>query len=772
MALEQNSNVNVLKLGYNSLEDDGVEILAPLLSEHVSLESVDLGFNNVRDAGCRALVDAIPADGRAWTLYLAGNLIGEDGAGAIADMIRRRCCVRKLNLTGNRLGPGGVAVIVDAIIEDECNRNASRDSNSNHDNNDKSNNTGAVDGAGDATMNGTSSASGSCMSKASGTTTSSGAPFSGIEELLLGGTRMGPGGCEAISRLVGRSASLRTLDLSNCSIGDEEMSVIATSIKSNRTSLPLESLQLSFNRITCRGMEHLSNAIWGSRTLKELHLDNNEIGDNGAQLVAAVVPFVRTLETLNVGFNKIKSSGMKLLMKAVSESKSILNLSVSGNSIDTASAQFTAYALAHSTSLQSVSFDHCSISKEAQRHIVAGIVSNRRTGLREIRGFDVGPIIVTLGFPAVMEHWNNEHVINFIHLMWERRPGGMDVDKADEKELDPLNFLDANGASSSSAKPAPLEAHAVVEIANKTFESLVQEGVDVFTRRPRNPEEDSHVGSAGQDDGDSDSSMEPMPTRQNHSFVAAPEESSKSTGPDPSRKKRIVEWLCSNIQHLNKLSQKPFSSAELWHLHQHFFTPVVNESGGSVAPSPNPSAEPLAVTFSSVPEVSRSSSSTSHGASFPESTDTDPSSKSSPNGITSLPMLKRKVSYRFLGEAAVAATAPRLDLACRRASHTANATSVSMLIEGSPAFHSLPPKNKRARRNRTRISFLPRVKAKLDSLLDVCHEKALVTMRQLYYVEQAILKGEVNPIDPKRTSRTHLCGEFATDAEMIVVDMI
>jgi hypothetical protein len=95
-----------------------------------------------------------------------------------------------------------------------------------------------------------------------------------------------------------------------------------------------------------------------------------------------------------------------------------------------------------------------------------------------------------------------------------------------------------------------------------------------------------------------------------------------------------------------------------------------------------------------------------------------------------------------------------------------------MMIETGPTGHTMPPKTKRARRNRSRISFLPRVKAKLDSSLDVCHEKALVTMRQLYYVEQAILSGQVNPVDPITTSRTHLCGDFATDAEMIVCDMI
>jgi len=67
---------------------------------------------------------------------------------------------------------------------------------------------------------------------------------------------------------------------------------------------------------------------------------------------------------------------------------------------------------------------------------------------------------------------------------------------------------------------------------------------------------------------------------------------------------------------------------------------------------------------------------------------------------------------------------------------------------------------------------LPRIKQKLDSYLDLCHEKALVTMRQLYFVEQAILRGEINPTDTTMSPRTHLCGILASEAEMIIVDMM
>lgn len=742
MALLQNSQLAVLKLGYNNLGDEGVSILATGICQHSSLQSLDLGFNNIGDEGCRELATAIATSGNLLTLYLAGNLIGEDGAMAIADLIRQCGSLQKLYLTGNELGPEGVKAIVVAILEDEMSRFNDHDK--------------AFEEKADDTSN-----QSAC----------------GIEQLFLGGTGIGPSGCHAVARLLARTCRLRVLSLPNCEIGDEALAQFASSIKENREGLPLESLQLSFNRITCRGIEALANAIWGSSTLRELLLDNNEIGNRGCQQLAAVIPYVKTLETLNVGFNTIEPSGIKLLMKAVAETQSLASLSVSGNKIDNAAAKAVAYGLAYNRSLVSLSLVHCSIGHDAKRHITAGVVSNCHLALRQLTGFELGPVTVTLGFPAALEHWNNDQILNFIHLMWDKSRGDVTASE-EEKKMDPLHFLDEPIAF----KAAPVDANVVVEVAKKAFAALVSDGVDVFSRRAKdlNDHESPIAGdsivveSRGEDvltdEGQSESSLEPMPTHKTPSFVAPPE-TFRQSGPDPARKKRIVEWLCSHIQHLNKLGNQQFSSADLWRLHQHYFTPVVNESGGSVSSTLNRPMDNASLTISSVPEVSRTSSGENQSNTFNDASDnsmpvpiSDPSMQASPGAITSLPLLKRKVSYRLLGDAALALPS--------RPKASAPNNSVSHMIEGGPTGHSLRPKTKRARRNRSRISFLPRVKAKLDSYLDVCHEKALATMRQLYYVEQAILAGKVNPIDPATTRRTHLCGDFAADAEMIVVDMI
>jgi hypothetical protein len=405
-------------------------------------------------------------------------------------------------------------------------------------------------------------------------------------------------------------------------------------------------------------------------------------------------------------------------------------------------------------------------------------------------------IIVSLGFPEALKHWTNEQVLNFIHMMWDDSNAEEAPQSDLEMELDPLSFLQCpsseNGTSHRHRHLGPLEATVVVEVAKRAFERLVANGVDVFSRRPSNLVDPLFGSPLATDammvESSSNSTMmvpslymndpgvEPSDEKTAHvasshprSFVAPPESqaSKKQEMSDPARKKRIVEWLCANIQHLNELADLPFSSREFWNLHQHYFTPVVNESGGSALQGQEESR-----IVSSVPEVCRinhiSSTVTPSTASVEDQLSVPMSDPVlAVPAPSSMSMLKRKVSYRFLGDAVpmIPSSEPKME----RALHTA---SVAKLIEQGHTGHSLPPKTKRARRNRTRISFLPRVKAKLDSYLDVCHEKALITMRQLYFVEASILAGHVNPLESGTSHRTHLSGTAASEAEMIVVDMI
>jgi hypothetical protein len=406
---------------------------------------------------------------------------------------------------------------------------------------------------------------------------------------------------------------------------------------------------------------------------------------------------------------------------------------------------------------------------------------------------------VTIELPSALEHWTNEQVLNFIHLMWEQANQSSEAEEQ-ESEVDPLQFLpDPSGDAGKAA--GPLDASTVVEVAKRAYSSLGENGYEVFARHAikeyafdspltmdaiMDEETNGVVADTIIDDVrtvphgmNGASEMMTFSAISTKSFVAAPDEPAKPAIPDPYRKKRIVDWLCKNIQHLNEFSQLPFNSGELWRLHQHYFTPVVNESGGSVnGASSHDATEDIGRVINSVPDVSRRGANPNDASMVTPSTQSieehctipasDPSLQSPM--AAQLTMLKRKVSYRFLGDAdkQIYNIQPQE----RNMQHT-NGISVAKMIEDGAGVQAMPPRTKRARRNKTRISFLPRIKAKLESYLDVCHEKALILMRQLYFVEHALLAGKINPNEPSGGShRIHLSGLLADEAEMILIDMV
>jgi len=69
-------------------------------------------------------------------------------------------------------------------------------------------------------------------------------------------------------------------------------------------------------------------------------------------------------------------------------------------------------------------------------------------------------------------------------------------------------------------------------------------------------------------------------------------------------------------------------------------------------------------------------------------------------------------------------------------------------------------------------SISRRKQEKLDSYLDTDHEKALIMMRQLYFVEQALLNSQINPSQSTSDRCTHLSGILADEAQMMLLDMI
>ena len=596
---------------------------------HPSLSVLDLGFNNVGDEGCLSLASlAVAQNPTLTTLYLAGNAVKEQGSVALADAIAGGCALTTLHLTANRIGPQGVKGLMRSMAEFDVNMQIAQQDRENRM---TMNDEGAKKN--DESLESESfcpirSADEHIINESDDFARLEGMKC--MEELYLGGTEMDSAGCLSVSNMLLTNFSLRVLCLSDNGLVDHDLSLFSQSLSRNK-QLPLEVLRLSFNKLTCVGVETLMNAIWGSKTLREIKLDNNQIRDRGAQLAAVVLTSV-DLEVLDIGFNRLTIVGIKALMKSLAENSSLLALTLSGNVLDTNASKAVSYALAYNRTIQKLYIDHCSLSYAAQRHIAAGIVSNSYLALRVMSGFPLGGecqlliviskminlhirallpsisivISVTLGLPGALEHWTNEQVLKFIRLMWERKryeTGGR-TNSFSSAVASVSSSSTGNKSPANETKVGPSDPGTVVAAAKAAFAELGDDGGTLLlTEEPQRAiaETSPMVCSdavmlektlSGSvivpclDDSDEETAetiitpnMTPNTPLHASMKTASSEQLCTTNGKDcpespldPVTKKRNMEWLRQHYRSLNEIIQLPYVYADLMQLHRYFFS--------------------------------------------------------------------------------------------------------------------------------------------------------------------------------------------------------
>jgi Ran GTPase-activating protein (RanGAP) involved in mRNA processing and transport len=359
-----NPQLSVLKLGYNDLGDVGAHCIANALCsedvgkvEHRALAVLDLSFNCIGDDGCGGLaMKAIAGNYHLRTLFLTGNDIKEKGALSIAGALVHGSYLGRLHLTANKIGPEGTKALATAIAEVDARIQMQQQEVAQGQ---------AIIGV---------SPPNPCSRR--------------MEHLFLGSIAMESTGFFAIPSMLLSNTSLKVLCLTDNNMDDRDMAILAQAFAQNK-SVPIESLMLSHNQITCAGVESLMNSIWGSPTLFELKLDNNKMQDRGAQLCAVVLASI-TLKKLDISFNAVTTVGVRALMKSLSEDTNMRSLGICGIPIDLNAAKAVSFALAYNTGLETVYMDNCQVGYSAQRHITAGIVSNQRAPLQQLTGFPMG----------------------------------------------------------------------------------------------------------------------------------------------------------------------------------------------------------------------------------------------------------------------------------------------------------------------------------------------------------------------------------------------
>jgi hypothetical protein len=319
----------------------------------------------------------------------------------------------------------------------------------------------------------------------------------------------------------------------------------------------IEVLELSFNSISSKSVEHMINSLWSYTSLQILSLDNNKVGDEGARLLARVLPTL-LLEELNVGFNEIGNEGVTELIKAVVSNSTLRVLMLSGNAITTEGAREVAFMLSHNTELQTLYLDHMSIGQAGERYISAAVASSRDSALRNITGFGLGTALVQLGsppqaggFPPFLESFSNEQVLQYLKNVY--RTHDRIADRA------PTNYQDRDPQS-----PARVAGSKRAKVTSSLASE--QREQDYYERDALELKDDGLLSDPSQED----------------KFMADQDAKAQSNGHAPfsvheqlvwNEQQRLKGFPSDKLQNLRDLSALPFDPAELWELHQFYFSP-------------------------------------------------------------------------------------------------------------------------------------------------------------------------------------------------------
>lgn len=725
--LRSNPQIAVLKLGYNNLGDRGTSVIASGCARegrrHQNLTVLDLGFNGIGDDGCRSLsMHLVAGNHTLRNLFLSGNNIQQKGAMALASAILHGCSLSRLHLSNNNLGEEGINVLVQSIREVETRVQQ-------------------------------------LLQRQGGIKIGYNIKPVTIEEFNVDNVSMAAKGFETFSGMVMTNFNLKNISLANNNLHDSDLALLSQSLTQNK-KVPLKSLILSFNKITCVGVECLMNAVWGSSTLREIKLDNNMMQDRGAQLCSVVLGSIR-LEVLDVSCNKISTIGVKAIMKSLSENDSLKRLALCGVTMDQNASKAVSYALAYNQSLQRFNIDSCSIGYSGQRHIVAGIVSNRYTNLQCLTGFPLAPIIMTLGLPQLPEEWGNDRVLSFVRFMWTHWKS--------TKTTEPTKNID--DVKDFSRGPAPPSM--VAASAKRAFGSLSksEESRIAFQNELQNQIDDNpimapdttilvrslsgnnlQIPSYDERIKDDPPTAEAEHLQDSWSSEMESFDQSSYTGSSVSskniasieyerRRNRNLTWLRSHLQTLNDISNLAYDDADLWQLHQYFFSPAYNADDNV---DDNVESEIAEAHNDQDEEKSKGKVQTGSAVASPQ-TATAPS-------VREKAKIVRARSFRSLGNAGAEA-----DISVQRPNKRSSLGEELKFDQGNA---------KRAKNSRKRIAYYARVKERLESKPPV---KKLCLFRQLKYIENVMLEGK-----NVYSLRDQIGDDFpnTTDVEMVLLDLL
>ncbi|KAL2079449.1 hypothetical protein ACEWY4_025193 [Coilia grayii] len=199
------------------------------------------------------------------------------------------------------------------------------------------------------------------------------------QKALLNSCRLTTRSCTTLAGILCKSSSkLKSLDLSNNTVGDTGVQELCTGLKNPNCGL--ERLILSYCSIREEGFRALASALRSNPShMRELQLSGNEAGDSGVKHLSSLLEDPNCkLEKLHLSYCSIREEGFRALASALRSNPSHMReLQLWGNEAGDSGVKHLSSLLEDpNCKLEKLDLSHCSIREEGFRALASALRSN------------------------------------------------------------------------------------------------------------------------------------------------------------------------------------------------------------------------------------------------------------------------------------------------------------------------------------------------------------------------------------------------------------
>jgi len=340
---------------------------------------------------------------------------------------------------------------------------------------------------------------------------------------------------------------------------------------------------------------------------------------------------------------------------------------------------------------------------------------------------------MTLGLPQLPEEWGNDRVLSFVRFMWTHWRATKTVEPT--KEIDEAKDMSRGPAPPSMVAASAKRAFGSLSKSEESriaFQKELQNQIDdnpivapdttILVRStsgknlqiPSSDKQPEEVPPTPEAEPTQDSWSSEMESLDQSSYTGSSMSSktNATAGECERRRQRNLSWLRSHLQTLNDIGNLSYDDADLWQLHQYFFSPAYNAED---IMEDNAESEMIESTNNQDSCALKGETQVGHTTAplIPSQSESEKAN------------ISRATSFRSLGNVNVEVADP-----VQRPNKRSSLGEELKFDQGSA---------KRAKNSRKRIAFYPRVKERLESKSSI---NKLCLLRQLKYIENVMLEGK------------------------------